>query len=91
MYDDADVRKKVISVFQKFRGFIDAEIQQRANEYFMLAGNSDEALMVNIYPNLPTYFQTKIKLILPPLNLHNQYIYIYSYYVCIYVPQSISL
>lgn len=63
MYEDAEVRKKIIGVFQKFRGFIDAEIQQRANEYFMLASNSDEALMQAVLEAMPNFPERESSLV----------------------------
>lgn len=53
--DHDDVRQQVKDVFAKYRNFIDAEIQQRANEYYSLIETGNEDLMLQVLDNMPAF------------------------------------
>eukprot|EP01027_Heterolobosea_sp_BB2_P019911 GEZU01028060.1.p1 GENE.GEZU01028060.1~~GEZU01028060.1.p1 ORF type:complete len:1005 (-),score=379.00 GEZU01028060.1:294-3308(-) len=55
MYEDPEVRSKIIDVFKSYRSYIDAEIQQRANEYYALAGTADESLLAAVLEAMPNF------------------------------------
>lgn len=59
MFENSEVRSKVTNIFRTFRDNIDAEIQQRANEYFNMAGAIDAELMRTVLANVPAYQKTE--------------------------------
>jgi AP-2 complex subunit alpha len=53
--DNAELRKMIKDVFAKHRSYIDAEIQQRANEYYCLIETGNEDLMLQVLENMPAF------------------------------------
>lgn len=55
LYDDQTLRDKVKAIFNQHRNFIDAEMQQRANEYFNLAELNNDKLFATVLANMPAF------------------------------------
>jgi AP-2 complex subunit alpha len=53
--DQAELRQQIKDVFGKYRDFIDAEIQQRANEYYCLIETGNDDLMQEVLDNMPAF------------------------------------
>lgn len=54
-YHDEVMRNKIRAVFDSYRNFIDSDMQQRANEYFNLAGMDNEKLLGTIAQPMPVF------------------------------------
>lgn len=53
--DHEDLRQMIKDVFGKYRNYIDAEIQQRANEYYCLIETGNDDLMLQVLDNMPAF------------------------------------
>jgi len=53
--DHEELRELIKGVFDKYRNYLDAEIQQRANEYYYLIETGNDDLLLQVLDNMPAF------------------------------------
>lgn len=55
LYEDVALRNRIKDIFRKYAHMVDAELQQRALEYFALAEMGDYDLLGTVFENMPIF------------------------------------